>query len=69
MVDLVEKEPLMFARVENGVTIFSPKTKQKSKNAKILDQKKQFSMGNLTHSFWPRKNQPFLGGGYNFKTG
>jgi len=51
----------MFARVENGVTKFSPK-KNKSK---LLDQKQQFSMG----IFFAAEQLTFLGGGYNFKTG
>ena len=44
VVELVEKEPLMFATVENGVPFFLPKYK---KNAKILDPKQQFSTRNF----------------------
>ena len=44
VVELVGRGPLIFARVENGATKFSPK---KQKNAKILDQTRQFSVGNF----------------------
>ena len=57
VVDLVGREPLMFARVENGVTKFSPK-KNKSK---ILDQKQQFSMGNFL--FFAAEKTKKRGGG------
>ena len=53
----------MFARVENGGTEFWPR----KKNAKMLDQKQQFSIGNQFVFFWPRKKQ--LLGGDNFKIG
>ena len=43
-IELVGREPLMFAKVEDGVTKFWPK---KQKKDKILDQKQQFSMGNF----------------------
>ena len=48
VVELVGREPLIFVRVENGVTKFAEqtqKTQKKSKN--ILDQKQQFSVGNF----------------------
>jgi len=58
----------MFARVENGVTKISPKNRKRLENAKILDQKQQFSMGNV--HFFGRGKTNFWGvGGYNFKTG
>ena len=61
MVELVGRVPLMFTRVENGVTKKLPK-----KNAKILDQKQQFSMGKF-HFLVAEKST--FGGGYDFKTG
>ena len=51
---------------ERRDTIFAEKTE----NAKMLDQKQQFSMGNF-HFFGRGKTSFFLwggGGGYNFKT-
>ena len=77
MDELVEREPMMFARVEKSVTTFSPK----KENAKILDQKQQFNefcititvfnMGRYANGefsfLWPRKNQ--FGGGGDFKIG
>ena len=56
----------MFARVENGVTIFLPKNK---KNAKITSEA-AVSNGNGEFKitfFWPRKNQLFGGGGITSK--
>ena len=63
VVELVGREPLMFARFESSAWQNSPR----KKNAKILDQKQQFSMGNF-HLFGRGKTN-FWGGGYNFKTG
>jgi hypothetical protein len=40
VVELVGREPFMFARVENGVTKFSTKRKNRI-NARILDQKQR----------------------------
>jgi|TARA_B100000524_G_scaffold160043_1_gene81361 hypothetical protein len=57
VVKSVGREPLMFARAENGVTQFSPK----NEDVKILDQKQQFSMGSF-HFFGSGKNN-FFGGG------
>tara|TARA_B100000513_G_scaffold38160_1_gene14579 strand:+ start:177 stop:473 length:297 start_codon:yes stop_codon:yes gene_type:complete len=64
VVELVGREPVMFASVENGVTKSSPK-KQKRQN--IAHQKQQFSAGNF--HFFGRGKTNFLEGGYNFKTG
>ena len=48
VVELVGREPLIFARVENSVTNFSPKRQKTPKFSKtILDQKQQFSVGNF----------------------
>jgi hypothetical protein len=69
VVELVGREPLIFARVENGVTKFSPKRQKTPKLnffKHILDQKQQFSVGNL-YSFG--RGKLTFGGGYNFKTG
>jgi len=55
VVELVGREPLIIARVETGVTKFSP---QRQKNAKIfkknLDQENSFQWGIFI--FWPREN-------------
>jgi len=64
---------LLFARVDNGVTKFSPKSHfgPKLQIFKILDQKKQFefSMGNFHFFGRGRTNLNFFGRGYDFKTG
>tara|TARA_B100000524_G_scaffold97267_1_gene46257 strand:- start:38 stop:307 length:270 start_codon:yes stop_codon:yes gene_type:complete len=55
VVDLVGREPLIIARVENGVTKFSPqrqKTPKFSKNK--LDRENSFQWGFFI--FWPRQN-------------
>jgi hypothetical protein len=69
VVDLVEREPLIIARVENGVTKFSP---QRHKKAKIfkkkLDQGNSFQWG-IFILFFGRGKTNFFGGGYNVKTG
>ncbi len=68
VVELVGREPLIIARVENGVTKFSPqrqKTPKKFKNK--IGSGKQFSV-RIFHFFGRRKTN-FFGGGYNFKTG
>ena len=62
VVELVRREPVIFARVENGVTKFSPKRQKTPKFSKKMDQEKQFSVGR-------GKTNLFFGGGYNFKTG
>ena len=48
VVELVGREPLIIARVENGVTKFSPQ-RQNAKIFKILKKRsgKQFSVGNF----------------------
>ena len=61
MVELVGREPLMFARVENGVTKFSPK---KQKTPKCWIKTAVFN-----GDFFCRRTTNFFGGGYNFKTG
>ena len=66
MVDLVGREPLIIARVENGVTKFSPQRQKMPKfQKKIGDQKNSFQWG--FSFFWPQETN--LWGGYNFKTG
>ena len=68
VVDLVGREPLIIARVENGVTKFSPqrqKTQKKSKRK--LDQENSFPWGILI--FLAAGKLTFLGWGYHFKTG
>ena len=57
----------MFARVENGVTKFSPKRQKTPKfSKKKLDQEQQFSVGNF---HFLAAGKLTFGGGYNFKTG
>jgi len=58
VVELVGRDRLLFARVENGVTKFSPK-----ENAKIFKKKmdqEQFSVGNF--HFFGRGKTNFFGG-------
>ena len=42
MVDLVGREPLIIARVENGVTKFSPQRQKGPKFSKKMDQENSF---------------------------
>ena len=63
VVELVGREPLIIARVENGVTKFSPQRQKTPKNSKKKDQENSFQWG-----FWPRETN-FFGGGHIFKTG
>ena len=65
--ELIGREPLIFARVENGVTKFSPKRQKTPKFSKKIGSGKQFSVGNF--HFFGRGKTNFFGGGYNFKTG
>ena len=58
VVELVEREPLMFARVENGVTKFSPK---KQKSSKFWIRNGSFQCGNFL--FFGRGKTTFFGGG------
>ena len=52
VVELVGREPLIIARVENGVTKFSPQRQKTPKfSKKKLDQENSFQWG-----FWPREN-------------
>jgi len=71
VVELVGREPLIIARVENGVTKFSPqrhKTPPKIFKKEIqIGSGKQFSVGNF--HYFGRGKTNFLGRGYNFKTG
>ena len=53
VVELVWREPLIIARVENGVTKYSPK-RQKTPPKKKKDQEQQFSVGNF--HFLQREN-------------
>jgi len=65
VVESVGREPLMFARVENGVTKFSPK---KQKTPKKMDRKQQFSVA-VGNFYVLAAEKLILGGGDNFKTG
>ena len=70
VVDLVGREPLIIARVENGVTKFSPQRQKTPKNSKTkLDQENSFQWGIFI--FLAAGKLTFFGGrgGYNFKTG
>ena len=68
VVELVGREPWIIARVENGVTTFSPK-RQKTPNfhKKNLDQENSIQWGIFI--FLAAGKLTFLGGGYKFKTG
>ena len=67
VVDLVGRDPLIIARVENGVTKFSPQRQKGPKFSKKNGSGKQFSVGNF--HFFGRGKTYFFGGVYNFKTG
>tara|TARA_B100000513_G_scaffold3225_1_gene1969 strand:- start:44 stop:328 length:285 start_codon:yes stop_codon:yes gene_type:complete len=45
VVELVGREPLIIARVENGVTKFSPQRQKTPKFSKTIGPGKQFSVG------------------------
>jgi len=67
VVELVGREPFIIARVENGVTKFSPQRQKTPKFSKRkMDQENSFQWGIFIFlaagklTFW---------GGYNFKTG
>ena len=62
VVELVGREPLIFARVERRDKIFAEKTEI----AKILDQKNSFQWGIFN---FLAAGKLFFGGGVNFKTG
>ena len=70
VVELAGRKPLIIARVENGVTKFSPLRQKTPKfSKKNFGSGKQFSVGNF-HFFGRGKTNFFFGGGgYNFKTG
>merc|ERR1711908_247100 len=56
VVELVGREPLIIARVENGVTKFSPQRQKTPKfSKKELDQRKTVFSGEFSF-FWPREN-------------
>jgi hypothetical protein len=68
VVELVGREPLIIARVENGVTKFSPQRQKTPKfSKKELDQENSVQWGIFI--FWPLEKYLFGGEGYNFKTG
>ena len=67
VVELVGREPLIIARVENGVTKFSPQRQKTPKFSNKIGSGIQFSVGNF--HFFGRGKTNFWGGGYNFKTG
>ena len=54
VVELVGREPLIIARVENGVTIFSPQRQKTPKFSKKMDQENSFQWGIFI--FWPQEN-------------
>ena len=69
VVELVGREPWIIARVENGVTKFSP---QRQLKRQIFQKqngsgKRSFQWGIFI--FLAAGKLTFLGGGYNFKTG
>jgi len=52
-VELIGREPLMFARVENGVTKFSP---EKQKTPKFCIETTVFNANGEFSFFWPQEN-------------
>ena len=68
VIELVGREPLIIARVENGVTKFSPQ-RQKTPifSHENWMRKTVISVGNFL--FLAAGQLTFGGGGYNFKTG
>ena len=56
VVELVGREPLIIARVENGVKKLSPQRQKKRQKIQInkLDQENSFQWGIFI--FWPREN-------------
>ena len=68
MVELVGREPLIIARVENGVTKFSPQRQKTPKFSKRNWIRKTVFSGEF--SFYGRGKTNFFGGGrYNIKNG
>jgi len=65
VVELVGREPLIIARVENGVTKISPQRQKTRKFSKKNGSGKQFSVGNF--HFFGRGKTNFLGGGITSK--
>jgi len=55
VVELVGREPWIIARVENGVTKFSPQRQKTPKFSKKIGSGKQFSAWGI-FIFWPREN-------------
>jgi hypothetical protein len=68
VVELVGREPLIIARVENGVKKLSPQRQKKRQKIQInkLDQENSFQWGIFIFLAAGRLT---FGGGYNFKTG
>ena len=56
VVDLVGREPLIIARVENGVTKFSPQRQKTPKFSKENWIRKTVISAGEFSFFWPRKN-------------
>jgi len=67
VVELVGREHLIIARVENGVTKFSPQRQKTPKFSKRNRIRKTVFSGEF--AFFGRGKTNFLRGGYNFKTG
>ena len=68
VVELVGREPLIIARVENGVTKFSPQRQKTPKNSKTkfkLDQENSFQWGIFI--FLAAGKLTFFGGGITSK--
>ena len=54
-IELVGREPLIFARVENGVTKFSPKKEKTYRKRQNFGSETAVFSGEFSF-FWPRKN-------------
>ena len=68
VVELVEREPLIIAGVENGVIKLSPKRQKTPKFSKNkMDRENSFQWGIFI--FLAAEKPTFGGEGYNFKTG
>jgi len=63
VVDLVGREPLIIARVENGVTKFSPQRQKTPKFSKKKWIKKTVFSGEFNFHFFGRGKTNFFGGG------
>ena len=74
VVELVGREPWIIARVENGVTKFSPQRQKTPKFSKRNGSGKQFSVRGICNFqfrifIFLAAGKLTFGGGYNFKTG